>query len=156
MNRLTPKKLREFNRHLFTLNTFDDFLVTEAHFTTAFRTDFTGQLPKEEDSEETASAAPCVSWAVLRPIALELVRGKEAPRSFSIVMKLPEERASALLAAAGADPEDVSLYLNIRYANEEMTVTSGTTQKTFSLDKTGEKVWDKQAEAFLSRLGLIE
>ena len=157
---LNPKNLREFNRHLFTENTFDGFLVPEAHFLTAFRTDIDGQPEASHGSDgDTASASvsACVSWGSLRKIALELVRGTEAPKSFSIVMKLPAESLNSVLLSADApDPEEVSgLYLNIRYAREELSVTTGCSMKTFSLDKTWEKAWDRKAEDFLAHKGLI-
>ena len=161
MIRFSPKKLRDFNRHLFAEPTFDTFLVPEAHFVTAFRTDFSGK-PTEASSSDTAgekaaSESPCASWKDLRPIALSLVRGT-APKSFSVVLKLPDEQAEKILAAAGLSDEAASvngLYLNIRYAKEELVLTSGCTQKAFSLDRSGEKAWDRYLEVFLSRLGLI-
>ena len=46
-------------------------------------------------------------------------------------------------------------YLNIRYAKDELMLTSGCMQKTFSLDKTWEKAWDHYIENYLTHLGLI-
>lgn len=159
MIRFSPKKLREFNKQLFAEPTFDDFLVPEAHFVTSFRTDF-GERPADQGNEggEAPSVQPSpAAWKELRPIALLLVRGTTPPKSFSIVMKLPEDRMQSLFdTCPGEDPSSVSgFYLNIRYAREELMLTSGCTQKTFSLDKTWEKVWDRHVEEFLSGLGLI-
>ena len=166
MIRFSPKKLRDFNKHLFAETTFDAFLVPEAHFVTSFRTDFEGQpspagaadAAAGSDGKAASADISCVSWKELRPIALQLVRGQVPPKSFSIVMKLPEDQAESLLAR-GASPEDAGnvsgFYLNIRYAKEELMLTSGCMQKAFSLDKTWEKAWDKHIEDFLSRLGLI-
>ncbi len=166
MIRFSPKKLRDFNKHLFAETTFDAFLVPEAHFVTSFRTDFEGQpspagaadAAAGSDGKAASADLSCVSWKELRPIALQLVRGQVPPKSFSIVMKLPEDQAESLLAR-GASPEDAGnvsgFYLNIRYAKEELMLTSGCMQKAFSLDKTWEKAWDKHIEDFLSRLGLI-
>ena len=166
MIRFSPKKLRDFNKHLFAETTFDAFLVPEAHFVTSFRTDFEGQPSPAgaadavagSDGKAASADLSCVSWKELRPIALQLVRGQVPPKSFSIVMKLPEDQAESLLAR-GASPEDAGnvsgFYLNIRYAKEELMLTSGCMQKAFSLDKTWEKAWDKHIEDFLSRLGLI-
>ena len=161
MIRFSPKKLREFNRHLFAETTFDAFLVPEAHFVTSFRTDFSGK-PSEASSadgarENVPSESSCADWAAIRPLALSLVRGTP-PKSFSVVLKLPDDQVEKVLAAAGLSDEAASvsgLYLNIRYAKEELVLTSGCTQKTFSLDKSGEKAWDRYLEVFLSRLGLI-
>ena len=166
MIRFSPKKLRDFNKHLFAETTFDAFLVPEAHFVTSCRTDFEGQpspagaadAAAGSDGKAASADLSCVSWKELRPIALQLVRGQVPPKSFSIVMKLPEDQAESLLAR-GASPEDAGnvsgFYLNIRYAKEELMLTSGCMQKAFSLDKTWEKAWDKHIEDFLSRLGLI-
>ena len=161
MIRFSPKKLREFNRQLFAEPTFDAFLAPEAHFVTAFRTDFSERPSEASSSDEPAENAPaasaCPLWKDLRPIALQLVRGAVPPKSYSVVLKLPEEQVSRVLAAAGAEDAADSVsgfYLNIRYAKEELVLTSGCTQKTFSLDKTGEKAWDRYLEIFLSRLGL--
>ena len=166
MIRFSPKKLRDFNKHLFAETTFDAFLVPEAHFVTSFQTDFEGQpspagaadAAAGSDGKAASADISCVSWKELRPIALQLVRGQVPPKSFSIVMKLPEDQAESLLAR-GASPEDAGnvsgFYLNIRYAKEELMLTSGCMQKAFSLDKTWEKAWDKHIEDFLSRLGLI-
>ena len=160
MIRFSPKKLRDFNRQLFAESYFDEFLVPEAHFMTVFRSDFDGRSAEENESgsEEAASlpAVPCIRWGLLRPIALELVRGAAAPKSFSIVLKLPAEKIWDVLPEEGADPDAVSgLYLNIRYAKEELSVTTGCTLKAFSLDRTWEKAWDLKAEDFLNRAGLI-
>ena len=154
---LHPKSLREFNRQLFADTLFDDFLVPEAHFVTSFRSDFAGQLSTEKDEGENASSAPsCIQWAVLRKTALELVRGTAAPKSYSIVLKLPEEKLWDILPEEGAEPDEVNgLYLNIRYAREELSVTTGCALKTFSLDRTWEKAWDKAAEDLLSKAGLV-
>ncbi len=160
MIRFSPKKLREFNKQLFAEPTFDAFLVPEAHFVTAFRTDFIGNSAEGSSNPEdglSAKEAACVSWKELRPIALQLVRG-QAPKSFSVVLKLPEEQVREILAQASPDEDGSNVegfYLNIRYAKDELMLTSGCMQKTFSLDKTWEKAWDHYIENYLSRLGLI-
>ena len=169
MIRFSPKKLRDFNKHLFADATFDDFLVPEAHFITSFRTDFEGKTAPADAAKSAGNEASpadgraasaenlCVSWKELRPIAAQLVRGTTPPRSFSIVMKLPAEKMQGIFdLRPGEDSSFVEgFYLNIRYAKEELMLTSGCMQKTFSLDKTWEKVWDSYIEAFLNRLGLI-
>lgn len=152
---LHPKNLREFNRQLFAGTAFDAFLVPEAHFHTAFRTDIDGQpsVPKESGEEAPAS---CIRWSTLRGLALAIVHGTEAPKSFSLVFKLPDEEIVRLLPELAADPAEVGgLYLNIRYAREELSITTGCRLKVFSLDKTWEKAWDLKAEEYLRQKGLV-
>ena len=139
MIRFSPKKPRDFNKHLFAETTFDAFLVPEAHFVTSFRTDFEGKLPPAgtagtaagSDGKAVPADLSCVSWKELRPIALQLVRGQVPPKSFSIVMKLADGQAESLFA--GGSPAESAgqipgFYLNIRYAKEELMLTSGCKQ----------------------------
>ena len=47
------------------------------------------------------------------------------------------------------NPQDVSaLFLNIYYENGALTVTTGTSLKVFTLDKTLEHLWDDTVEKY--------
>ena len=143
--------LGDFTKALFASEAFDDFLVPEASFSTAFTTEIDGQLFGKEQTE------PFVRWGVLRPIAYQLIRGKTLPRRFSLIFMLSREKTAAFLAAVQSDfaPEEVAgLYLNFRYAREQLSVTTGVSLKEFTPDRSLEQVWDKQMQAFLDRLGL--
>ena len=47
------------------------------------------------------------------------------------------------------NPEDIgALFFNINYANEALTVTTGTSVKVFTMDKTLENTWDDTVEKY--------
>ena len=143
--------LGDFARSLFTSDSFDDFLVPEASFLTSFTTEIDGQLYGKENTE------PFVRWGVLRPLAFQLIRGKTLPRGFTLVFMLSREKTAAFLAAVSSvfSSEDVAgLYLNFRYAREQLSVTTGAAMKEFTPDRSLEQAWDKQVQKFLDQLSL--
>lgn len=143
--------INAFAKQLFTQDSFDDFLVPEASFATAFTTEFDGQLFGSDGTE------PFVRWEVLRPLAYQLIRGKTLPRGFSLVFMLSREKTAAFLAAeeSGFAPEEVAgLYLNFRYAREQLSVTTGVALTEFTPDRSLEQAWDRYIREFLDRLDL--
>jgi predicted fused transcriptional regulator/phosphomethylpyrimidine kinase len=46
------------------------------------------------------------------------------------------------------------LYLNIRYNGETLTCITGTSFKTFTMDKTLEHAWDEMTENFFKKKGI--
>ncbi len=140
--------LKEFTAQLFLDRTFDSFLVAEASFVTNYSTEFDGT-----DLTEGA-AEPYISWEQLRPIAFSLIKGRTLPRSFSVVLMLSREKTAELLRASDSPyaPEDVTgLYLNLRYAREQLSVTTGVSFRSFTPDRSLDRIWDKQIERFLAQ-----
>lgn len=139
--------IKDFTAKLFVAETFDNFLVTEAEFVTAFRTSLDGHL-----TEKTEDGREYVRWQQLRPLAFQIIKGKQLPHSFKIVLKLSEENTANTLASLGIplSAEEVGgLFLNIRYENQQITCITGCSLRTFSLDRTLEKEWDKVLCRFL-------
>jgi len=138
---------KEFTGNLFLSETFDNFLLTEADFVTSFTSRFEGRLTgREEDAGEFTD------WRTLRPIALQLIRGKVLPKSIHIVLKLNPENTIRTVNSLelGIDPETVSgLYLNIRYEEEVFTVVTGISYKTFSTDRLLDPAWGGVVRRFL-------
>ena len=138
-------------QQLFLGAAFDDFLVSEASFQTSFRSEFDGQLAEEDAAE------PCITWKQLRPIAYQLIKGKTLPRSFQIVFRLSNEKMAAFLAAISSPftPQDVrGLFLNLRFAHKQLSLTTGCLFAEFSMDRELEKAWDKQVLRFLDKIGV--
>ena len=149
---LYVRKLKEFNRRLFLEDSFDRFLVSSARFATDCTVSFDGSSLSRDSSDAY------VHWAQIKPVAAQLVRGK-APGSFQIVLILPKEKTAALLAAAGweaAEDELPLLFLNLQYRQEQMTLTTGISEKTFGQFPGLSSVWDKTVPALLSDMGLSD
>ena len=53
------------------------------------------------------------------------------------------------------DPDQVQgLYLNIRYDGRSLTCVTGSSFKTFTMDKTLEHAWDEMVEKFFRQKGI--
>ncbi len=145
------QRLGPLTQQLFLGSAFDDFLVSEASFQTSFRSDFDGQLAEE------GAAEPCIAWRQLKPIAYQLIKGKTLPRSFQIVFRLSNEKTAAFLTAVSSSftPDEVrGLYLNLRYAREQLSITTGCQFAEFTMDRELEKAWDRQVTRFLEKVGV--
>lgn len=93
------------------------------------------------------------SWARIRPIVRAIVSGKHSPLSFRIILKMPDKGIQSILTSGGLSckVKDVNgLFLNITYQNEEILCTSGVSLKTFTLDKSLDRIWDDMMLRFFA------
>ena len=111
----------------------------------------------EDVSENPAAALRFSPWKRIRPFFLELTKGTHTPLSFHIVFRFSPSQTQKWLSQNGLKEtlQDVDgLFLTVRFADKSLSVTSGTSLKTFSLDRTLEHTWDTSAEAFLRKLSI--
>ncbi len=152
--------IREFTRQLFTGETFCRFLVQEARFVTFSAFSVDGRLRQEyytEEELEEAQMEEYASWAMLRPFALQLVRGKKLPQSFFIVLRLPPAGVRRFLAEKIPSARDglvSGLFLNIRYENRRLLCVAGASLTQFTPDKAIEHAWDDAVRAFFKKTGI--
>ena len=148
MTSLTIADIKDFTGKLFLAEVFDNFLTTEAEFFTTFQVTLDGHLlEREKDCPDEY-----VRWKKIRPLAFQIIKGKQLPKSFHIVFKLAGENVPRTLQSMGVPftEEDVAgLYLNIRYENHQIYCVTGCSLRTFSLDKSLEKEWDEVIKRFL-------
>lgn len=148
---ITMTQLKPLTSLLFLQESFDDFDLAEARFVTEFSAEFDGRLPEEGENPAY------IKWGRLRPLAFQLIRGETLPKSFSLVLVYPREKTRSLLLAAGREPshEDLpSLFLNIRYRQEQMMLTTGISEKSFYPDFELPRLWDQALLRLLTDLGL--
>ena len=90
-------------------------------------------------------------WEQLRPFALSLIKGKKTPLAMKIVFALAPKNVEKLILqnhlSTPARGDRRSLFLNVLYDGQKLTVTTGTSLKTFSLDQTLSQLWDELAAA---------
>jgi hypothetical protein len=65
------------------------------------------------------------------------------PRYIKIVFAMSDENARAVHENSAA------LFLNLVYENDEITLSTGSSQRSFSLDKSVGNAWDECIEGFL-------
>ncbi len=141
---------------LLTTELFDSFLLEEAVIDTFNTFHIDGKVHREffAGSEEEATdflSDNLSKWAHLRPICLDLIKGKRTPLGFKFVLHLGSSDKTRLLSEADMDisPEQVSPGLIIRFHNGEVTITTGISYSIFTLDKSAEKAWDSYIPSFL-------
>lgn len=149
--KLTSRKV--FMKQLLLSETFDHFLFIEGEITTFNRFSIDGYLQKEffEDGESLSEFAP---WKQVREFCFSIIRGKRTPLNFKLIFSLSPEDIAKLISQnqLNFSPEDVQgLYLNIRFDGQELQCVTGTSLKTFSMDKSLEQIWDKMVQKFFTQ-----
>lgn len=147
--KLTNRKL--FMKHLLLAETFDHFLFIEGEITTFSKFSIDGYLQKSffEDTEQ-----PNVEfsfWKQIRDYCFSIIKGKQTPLNFKFIFSLSPENTARLITQNQLDfhPEDVQgLYLNIRFDGTDLLCITGTSLKTFSMDRSLEQTWDKMVQKF--------
>lgn len=153
---LTLTDLKSSTSHLFLKDTFDSFCFIEGEIVTfnTFRID--GFIQKE--FFDTGAELPEYSfWKNVREHCFAVIRGKKTPLSFRFVFSLSPKNIEQLISrnALPVTPQEVQgLYLNIHYDGTRLTCVTGTSFKTFTLDKSLERAWDEMAEKFLLQKGI--
>ena len=159
MKAVTIENIKSFTTHLFARETFDGFLTAEASFSTS--TDFTidGHINRDYLSEEELllqdNREGIVSWKKIRPLCFEIIKGKKVPLRFKIVFMLSSGAVRRFLdrSELAFDPEQINaLFLNVNFQEGKLICTTGTSLKTFTLDKSLENAWDTYAEKFLNQV----
>lgn len=157
---LKIEEQKTFTSGLFIGEIFDSFLVREANIVTFNSFTIDGRIRhgyySDEELEEN-KIEEFSAWKVLKPLCFSLIKGKRLPESFRIVFMLSPDAKERFVEkhVSGMQPEQVgSLYLNVHYENNEMTVITGTSMNMFTLDKTLEREWDESVKVFLKKQGI--
>ena len=138
--------------------TFDSFLLEEASLSIKTTWILDGKINRnfyssEEWEDETNHPFPLISWGEVRGHMRELIRGKKAPASLSIVLELRPDMMEQLLADEGYPRlmDNIgAMVLNIRYDGSEVTLVTGIALKSFTLDRSAERIWDEAMGRFLA------
>lgn len=150
------KNTKAFMSKLLTKELFDEFFLVEATIDTYNTFHIDGLVHKDfykyDDTFAEVLKDKYSKWAVIKPIALDLIKGKRTPLGFKFILQLDEKLKNTMIKEAETDilPDQVALGLNIRFSNEELILTSGISYEIFTLDKSLEKAWDDYLPRFLS------
>ncbi len=155
---LTVKSLKVFMNSLLISDTFDHFLVSEASITTfttfsidgILHPDFYGSDISDKLQESDRSQ---VFWKEIKAYCFSVIKGKHTPLSFKFVLQLPKEEAEKLIMKSylNIEKQDLfGLFLNCQYNGETLTLTTGTSLRVFTLDKSLDEAWDQMLKAFLA------
>lgn len=143
--------------HILTQNTFDDFLLSEVKINGKATMHLTGTPAAGFFSEEEMDERGYVAYGFLRPICLEMIKGQKTPESFTFMFLLPTKKLEALLEETDStlqsfDVENLSFL--VRYKDGELTLTTGSAFKIFTMDKSMNAAWDSWVEKYLDSCGI--
>ncbi|HAB93430.1 MAG TPA: hypothetical protein DCF49_01480 [Lachnospiraceae bacterium] len=153
-------KTGNFMTKLLSGSTFDSFLLEEASVNMQVSWHLDGRINRNfYSSKEWEDASlhpyPLVQWGEVRAYVRELIRGKKAPASLSIILQARPETVFSILTEAGypllADAVG-GMAINIRYDGSEVTLISAISLKSFTLDRNADRIWDDTIEKYLSRI----
>ena len=130
---------------------FGEMLLYKAEVRGAYDISMDGNInPDFFDSDDLAVhekeiSEGYVTWANSRNLFYQALRGKNLPISFNITLIVPKSDNEKILKKynENIDVSDLSsLSLNVIYDREKMIVTSGTSMKLFTMDRSIEMIWD--------------
>lgn len=138
---------------------FDHFLIREVSVTQGFTCTIDGAVNADYFSDADAAFRPepeasYVPFVLVRPLCLELLKGKRKPAAFKFVFLLSPSNQSKTVAHSGSSfqNDDVAgMYLNLTYKNDSLLCTTGISYRRFSQDKSLDQEWDRLVQVFFRR-----
>lgn len=151
--------VKDFMNKLLRSEIFDHFLLQEAVITGGATYTLNGQITKgfysEEELEELhLTGYRFLPFSMLRGNCFDLIKGKKTPSSFRFVFLLSPENTQKTITAVESSykPADVTgIYINLKFQNQLLSLTTGIAYNIFSIDKTLENEWDKLVVKFLKQ-----
>lgn len=144
--------VKDFMTHLLLSDTFDHFQFIEGEIVTfnTFKIDGYSQKAFFDEGEDVPEYS---YWETVRDYCFSLIRGKKTPLGFKFIFGLSPENIARLISQNSLDftPDEIQgLYLNIRYDGTSLSCVTGTSVKTFTMDKSLEQAFDKMVQKFFS------
>lgn len=131
----------------FDVVTMDLHLGINIHIEGHLNMDYYSEVEREELLDQSY-----IRWADLKPTIRTLIMGNKTPLSMKIVLMVSKKGTRTLVdkSLLSFVPEDVNgFYLNLVYENNTLKLTTGTSFKLFTLDKSLEKYFDETITKFL-------
>lgn len=159
MTALQIKNIKNFMSRLLSSEIFDCFLLSEASITTNNTFFIDGHQNKEfftNEEWEDASVRPYEysTWKDIRPLCFHLIKGTRTPVGFKFVLHLIPSYVESILSDDSVTvpaAEVKALVLTVKYDQTGLTLTTGTSLKTFLPDKSADIFWDKYMKLFLEK-----
>ncbi len=146
-----------FMSQLLAGNLFDPFLLIEGMLVTSITYNFDGHVnldfyPLDERDPEH-HPYEYQPWSETQTAVYELVKGSNTPLLMRFMLQLKPDKATASLNKELPDfdfSQVKALLINIKYEAGTVTITTGTSYKTFVLGHEADQLWDKLLCKYLS------
>ncbi len=149
--------IKDFMNKLLKTDTFDNFLLDEAVIQNGASYVIDGKIPVGFYTDEEVDALGIRDYRVhpfrmLRNNCFDLIKGRKTPAAFKFVFMLSPENLEKTIASTGSSftVNDINgIFMNLKYQNQLLTLTTGVSYNIFSPDKSLENQWDKLVQKFL-------
>lgn len=154
-------EVKTFMAALLLHDVFDNFLVSDIEILTANLFKINGRLNKnffDDTQKEEIGDREYTYWKDIKNLVYQMIKGSKTPQAMKFVFLLSKENMDKILLKAGSEfkPDEVEgLFLNIRYEKEELGITTGTSIKTFTMNKSLDQEWDASVKKFLKYHGIL-
>lgn len=139
--------VKSFMNELLVNEKYDSFYLYEIRLKTSLDYYISGKINKNffDTEEEKEGLYDYISWGEVKQRVFELIKGKRLPLSFKVILMFNRDNIERIIEMNNLPlrTEDVSnLSMNIYYEDGKLLVTTGSSLKIFTLDKTLEHIWD--------------
>ena len=150
-------EVRVFMNKLLCAEIFDNFLLQEAtiqgsisyHIEGALHTDF---YSKDELEQEHLTGLSFIPYVKVRTQCFDLIKGKRTPSFFKFVLLLSPANLEKTLQQTSSPltiSDVTAAFLNLKFQNNTLLLTTGISYRTFTTDKTLDREWDALIKKFL-------
>lgn len=159
MQALELTDVKNFMNQFLKSDIFDHFLVQEAVITSAASYVIDGHINRgfysENELDELGlTGKKFLPFGMLRGNFFDLIKGKKTPSSFKFILLLSPEnlrRTLNSISSSFSENDVTGVFLNIKYQNQLLTLTTGISYRIFSTDKTLDSEWDRLVRQFLKQ-----
>lgn len=154
---LKIKENGNFMTRLLSSDTFDIFLLNEATLKMSVTWTVDGSINASFFEDSSAVRYKFEEWKNIRPRMRDLIKGKQAPISFQIVLQLKPQLMETLMERSGNSgllSTVSSFILTVRMDENGIVLLSGISRSGFTPDKNADILWDRAVCRFLDRKGI--
>lgn len=144
---------KEFMAKLLKSDLFDGFEVREVVAHVAFKLILDGKRNKnyfdDIDRDPDTIYSEYLTWSEIRKHVYDLMSGQKLPTYFKIILSTNKDKTLQLSSDAS------TFYLNITFKDYQITCSTGTAYKDFTMDKSADQAWDERIKHFLFKYQFI-
>ena len=160
---LALPEVKIFMNKLLCSEIFDNFLLQEAVIQNSISYQIQGTLhpdfySAEELEAEHLTGLSFIPYGKVRSQCFNLIKGKRTPTFFKFVLLLSPANLQNTLQQTHSSftAQDISaVFLNLKFQNNKLLLTTGISYRTFSTDKSFEQEWDILIKKFLKNHEII-
>ncbi len=151
---------KAFMSHLLIKDTFDFMLLSKAELSMAYSFTLDGSVNRgffTDEELEDIKDDRFTQWSVVKPFCFSFIKGSRVPTGMKIIFVMPKDIVEDIVSESGAtlSSTDVDgLFVNVRYKDGAVTVVTGTSLKTFSLEKSIDAAFDRYVRALLEQFDI--